>query len=68
MQFLPIDYLVLLNSGSISFGLRFFAKHVHYCRLDEVFRYPREHFRCVSCRAKVTSADNHSNPSRNMDE
>ena len=40
MQFLPINYLVLLNSGSISFGLRFFAKHVHYCRLDEVFRYP----------------------------
>ena len=40
MQFLPINYLVLLNSGSISFGLRFFVKHVHYCRLDEVFRYP----------------------------
>ena len=38
MQFLPINYLVLLNSGSVSFGLRFFAKHVHYCRLDEVFR------------------------------
>ena len=71
MQFLPINYLGLLNSGIISFGLRFFAKHAALLSFRYGISLPREqrlHFRCVSCRAKVASADNHSNPSRNVDE
>ena len=54
MQFLLINYLARLNFDSITFGLRFFTKHAALLSFRSGISLPC----CVSCRAKVASADN----------